>query len=699
MSGRRRHTLSPSLFPFLAVLICTLGTLILMLALVAQNTSDAAQQIADAVPELQLPDPDTLTVGDVHNLVEEEAFRLGELISFREAQTGDLEDRRNMLAHVDDHIRRIRQRLNEISDAMEQAMSDQPLPVATADEVSELKQQLVTEQLVVEKLREVIKTEKPRFVIVPHQGPNGTTRRPIYLECTSEGVMIWPEGVAISLWQLEHSSADANPLDDALRAARYHAMQNYGDTIPPYPMLLVRPDGVETYYVARAAMRDWDDQFGYEMVPSDIKLAYPTPDPSMRERLEYAVKTAGQRVSQQSIARTIGGRGSRYPGAPGDRGNAGHRDYPNSNGQSLAGRSLASRGNTDRTGDSPTPYRPKRVPQLSVSQMDRRGRQSGFRDHRMLPSRSVGGGSSGGNQPLSAEAAKRRLERQLEESASLLAKSDSDGALDQATTTALNQIVGSGTIGEASQANSAQTEFADSKPNDVDYKVGESMLMPSTDFSVGGDSTAKIAGHADNVNRQQPGQKPNSLTEDNPGAVGSAGRSMTSMGQQAQRSASQRLQAQTAQDSTRSSAQPRSSQQRSPGDKPMVNRGGSDWALPSSVAFGRGNEIVRSVRIQVHRDRLLVMPSSGVRMTETFLIVPSGMDSATLLMATAIRDRIERWGAAAPGARWSPRLKVDVMQGADQRFHELEKLLIGSGLPIERSRYSQADAKQREGLR
>jgi hypothetical protein len=36
MSGRRRPGLAPNLFPFLAVLICTLGTLILMLAMVAR---------------------------------------------------------------------------------------------------------------------------------------------------------------------------------------------------------------------------------------------------------------------------------------------------------------------------------------------------------------------------------------------------------------------------------------------------------------------------------------------------------------------------------------------------------------------------------------------------------------------------------------------------------------------------------------
>ena len=51
MSRRRRQGLSPSLFPFLAVLVCTLGTLILLLALVAENATAAAEQKARAEQE------------------------------------------------------------------------------------------------------------------------------------------------------------------------------------------------------------------------------------------------------------------------------------------------------------------------------------------------------------------------------------------------------------------------------------------------------------------------------------------------------------------------------------------------------------------------------------------------------------------------------------------------------------------------
>ena len=44
----RSQDASPSLFPFLAVLVCTLGTLILLLALVAQNATQTAQRNAAA---------------------------------------------------------------------------------------------------------------------------------------------------------------------------------------------------------------------------------------------------------------------------------------------------------------------------------------------------------------------------------------------------------------------------------------------------------------------------------------------------------------------------------------------------------------------------------------------------------------------------------------------------------------------------
>ncbi|MCA9140204.1 MAG: hypothetical protein KDB00_25710 [Planctomycetales bacterium] len=697
MSGRRREKLSPTLFPFLAVLVCTLGTLILLLALVAQNTSDAAQQIADAkaastAAKVEAEDgPEQLTVGDVQLLVEEEEFRLTELVSFREAQTGDLEDRRNQLAHVEDHMRRIRERLQQISDAMEQAAEEHPTPATTDDELASLKTQLVQAESVVKKLRDEIKTAKPRFVIVPHQGPNGTDRRPIYLECTAKGVTIWPEGVAITQWQLEHSSSSANPLDDALRAARYYAMQEYGDKIPPYPMLLVRPDGVETYYAARSAMLDWDDQFGYELVPTDVSLAYPTPDPVMKQRMEYAINQAVNRVTQQSIARSVIGPGSRYPGLPSDPGApGGYADRPTGgegngagdSGNIYEGESGAGQGGTavNRIAEASSPAVPQKFPRLSVSQMDQQGRRSGFRDHRMFPTPIYGSG--GGQTAVTAEDAKRRLERQLEDSASTFSSVDAERALDQAATTAVDEIAGGS--GESNDQTDGGSMWLNSAPGGTGNSESEMMADGNSD-----------AGGGQRINSSATGSS-------TPSGFGSQGGGMTGI-QQNQQPVSQQMQSQqqassadgkNVASSSNLAQQPSSNSQRVP--ESLVQRTGVDWALPSSIALGQGNEIVRSIRIQVHMDRLVVLPSAGARISETFSVAEAGVNMATLQMATAVRNRIERWGAAAPGARWSPRLMVDVMPGAEKRFMELERLMTGSGLPIQRSVIQQADAGQQE---
>ena len=307
MSGRRRQALSPTLFPFLAVLVCTLGTLILLLALVAQNTSDAAARLAEMPPDdFSVPSEDQpITGGEVQELIEEEEFRLGELVSFREAQTADLEERRDRLAHVEDHTRRIREELRAISDAMEKAHSERATESPTDEQIAALRTSLADEKERVEELRESVEGQKPRVVIVPHRGRNGTMRPPIYVECTSKGVTIHPENVSISLEQLFRTERHANPLDDALRAIRYHVMQTRGSPEPPYPLLIIRPGGEVAYRWARVAMRDWDDQFGYELVPDDLQLAYPKSDSQLRERIDYAVREATQRQIHRSLATSV----------------------------------------------------------------------------------------------------------------------------------------------------------------------------------------------------------------------------------------------------------------------------------------------------------------------------------------------------------------------------------------------------------
>ena len=57
-------------------------------------------------------------------------------------------------------------------------------------------------------------------------------------------------------------------------------------------MLLVRPEGITAYYAARAAMKSWGFDFGYELVGDDWKLAYPPPDPRLVELLRQVIASA-----------------------------------------------------------------------------------------------------------------------------------------------------------------------------------------------------------------------------------------------------------------------------------------------------------------------------------------------------------------------------------------------------------------------
>ncbi|KAA5544407.1 hypothetical protein FYK55_08710 [Roseiconus nitratireducens] len=681
MSGRRRQSLSPTLFPFLAVLVCTLGTLILLLALVAQNTNEAAQRIAEApdeIPELSDHAAGQLTAGEVAELVEEEEFRLQELVSFRDAQTGDLEQRRDQLAHVEDHTRRIREQLRQISDAMEQAHSDQPIDAVAVEQLRSLHEELDEQKRVVEKLRENVQDQTPRVVIVPHQGPNGTSRRPIYLECTAQGVKIWPEGILITQRQLENSSRGANPLDDALRAVRYHATQNYGDPVPPYPMLIVRPDGVESYYGARAAMTDWDDQFGYELVPTDVELAYQAPDPELRKRIDYAIRSAVARQTQFSIARSFARAGRGGPG-----------------GSSPVAGSPSHVGGTHQQADD----RP--LPPLSVSQMDRQGRQSGFRDHRTLPRYGYSSVNRDAGSTISTAEAKRRLEQNMEASAQALSGDSGSGFSGDPFQSAGTAQSSPGTADgapEGARPNDSGSDIDDSGGWDGPSDPSKLASEPSTEtvgsglLDEGNDTGRSAAAALGASNRAAAGamgtDPPDSFdSQRRPGTGGSAARPT----RMTQSDPAQQPTDATGQGRAEGTAPPQPSMPAGqPPSQSLVQRKGTNWALPSRVALSAGNDIVRYLPVHVYPDRFVIAPGAGTQRYESIPIQAGDVNRATLELATALRDRVDRWGAAIPGGRWSPRLRVSVAPGGEPRFAQLQQLMSGSGMEIERDEARQA---------
>ena len=730
MSRRRRPGLSPSLFPFLAVLVCTLGTLILFLALVAKNATDDAEQNARAErvakkepPKQVTSTPSRLTAKAVVSRLAEEKFRVSQLVAFRDQQTGDLEERRDQLTQIEDHLARLRKKLKQLSDEVGLAVGD----VEADEEIDQqmlvtLRKQIESEKAALEKLRGDAETKTPRVIIVPHKGPNGTDRRPVYLECDGEGVTILPEGSRISIDLLEGSSYSANPLDAALRVIRLHAMQQYGDSVPPYPLLIVRPDGVESYSAARRAMKDWDDQFGYELVPSHVKLAFSKPDPRLKQRVDFAIRdAAAHQDSLESLAR--GGRRQGY-----------------------------GQGKTAGGTSGGTAARSRRLPTLSAASLDRDGRANGFRSHRdkaytsgqnrrgptigssPYANRSQSGVFHNDDSGAAARdwAAKMRSATQEMRHGDRSSEQVGNGLLDpqgsqlgsvhpDTNRASSNAAVNNSAIEKSAQTNPFSIGHQ-RPPSEAGVDLQKSGIAGSSAALNVNPSTSKfeIGETLKGTQRRNEYDRPSSI----PGSANSSSTQLnewenhgeahidrgqgTSNKMAAARSSSLGNGGTPAADSESSqqrSSQQRSSQQRSSPTKereaiddrasngapsmnaemnprPVLRREGKDWALPDSVAGIRGNAIIRTIRVECHADRFVLLAPGSGGATEMYGFSNGDIERATMSLASALHERIERWGPALPGGRWEPRLEVVVMPQGELRFHQLRTLMRGSGIEV-----------------
>ncbi len=288
MSRRRRVELAPMLFPFLDVLVCTMGTLILLLPLVTKKVSEHVQTAAEAEVHKELA------------VAEEDAdWRAEQLLKIREKQTQELERRRGQLAHVEEHLQRLDKQLRKLTDEMIAAASNVDVEKLRT-EVEQLRAKEAQLRMEIQQKEAEQVSGPPRFVILPYRGNNGTQRRPVYIECTADKIVIQPENIVIDAQVLKGPLGPGNPLDAALRAIRLHWQTIEPE--PPYPLLVVRPDGVLAYAVARTAMTAWDDQFGYELVPDGVDLVFGDPDAVLRQKIQVAINDAVERRDEMIAA-------------------------------------------------------------------------------------------------------------------------------------------------------------------------------------------------------------------------------------------------------------------------------------------------------------------------------------------------------------------------------------------------------------
>ncbi len=347
-----------SLFPFLAVLLCTMGTLAMIFVLVAQNSSNEtpiekeedapnAPQFdpqfgkVDGVPSGAIIDAESLrsvlnddltpstpateeedayaraltrvgalSLDEITSEQESLEWFLEELRNVRERTSQSLEEDRARLANVEAALARLRSE-SEVARRKYEALtaSNESDKIEGNDElqkqISELDVEIERLQEEALSLREKNANLKRSYAIVPYQGKKGTFRRPIFVECNERGVFIQPEEIRFDDRDFLLARYPGNPFDSALRAVSQHYLATGGqktvdgDVIEPYPLIVVRPGGAEYFYPAIAALASWGDVYGYEFVEDDQNIVYPDPDPTLKELATRQADFARARLSAQ----------------------------------------------------------------------------------------------------------------------------------------------------------------------------------------------------------------------------------------------------------------------------------------------------------------------------------------------------------------------------------------------------------------
>jgi len=262
----RRHPATKSkvgvaLFPFLAVLICTMGVLIVLLLIMVQMARVNASEVADDSSQIELPSAQQIAK-------EDHEWRYEVLEQQRDQVKDEVARRRLELSHLEEHIRELERRAKELqatADDLQQRLAGEGSSQdATRAELDQVQQDVDATKTALEAAQRKLAGQKASYAIIPYDGPNDTRRRPVYVECTGRGVILQPEGIVLTPSDFQGPQGPGNPLDAALRGTREYYVRAgmIAKGGEPYPLLVVRPSGIDAYAAARTAMSTWEHECG-----------------------------------------------------------------------------------------------------------------------------------------------------------------------------------------------------------------------------------------------------------------------------------------------------------------------------------------------------------------------------------------------------------------------------------------------------
>ena len=730
---RRRDANSVSLFPFLAVLICTMGVLILLLIIFTHQARLQAAQ--EAVRKNKIAEE--IADGDAQ-LQEEVELRIELLKRSREKTKKQLEEVRLRLGLIEDNSHALAEklaRLEETRKQLEQSKADGRNFDDLESELAETRANIARVKADIEKSeREMQKLRRSHRPVIPHEGPGGTMRIPICIECRGDAVVLQPEGIELTPEDFDGPLGPGNPLAAALRAAREHMLGKMDDDldaneiekIEPYPLLLVRPDGTSNYSNARQAMKSWGPDFGYELIASDWKVEYGSPDPALAQAMQRAIDTArleqvrlaaaapkcysdggGPSISRYSVGRSGGVvayrgpvRRSRYQ-TPGERlalqraaveknatdgyasgtGSGGDGFGPASGTTDEAYSSGSRHGKSEHGSENPSALGGVNASGQTGDSHVFGGNGTGQPGGDSMLG-SAGNGQPGGDSMLGGNG------NGQSDNGSMLGNSSGDqpGGESMLGDTDSSQSGGGSTSSGSAQSGGNSMLSINNGGSQPGAAAASGLLamgqadgsplcqgQPGTNMQVnlgGSNHRSSYAGELPEDMLSQPDAYNNNIQE-----------------QQGRYSVARRPGEWVPSDPRH---RPSKLDDKKPDDKKphhhkpnsLAAARGKNWGLPGSEP--KSTPLVRPIRIECYPNRLVVVPERGLTGRQEIVLDACTEDSVDEFVSAIWYYMDHSWGIAGKRMYWKPILNFDMAPGAEGRYADLKSLLNDSGLTIKK---------------
>ncbi|MFO0923402.1 MAG: hypothetical protein U0905_13040 [Pirellulales bacterium] len=463
----------------------------------------------------------------------------------------------------------------------------------------------------------------------------------------------------------------------------------------PYPLLIVRPDGIRTYSLARAAMGGWDDQFGYELVDASMTLAFPPSTPGLADQLSRVVSTATQKhaaLVASMPSRYDEGSISNSPIQPetnqdeewsaSDEGDLGIRAVADGDQwemiQELAPSARVRGGSANPSGrfaSRPNPQPSQSTSSQSSSSGMSKGSigQMGGMGSSSMGSPTFSGAPAQGGEWAMVEGSPSDPPS-LHGGGSAMGASGGGGSSNGSNDASGGGNVGSGggsqggNGGSAGSGGMASGAYA-SGGGSQGSSMRPIMLNSETENTFANDAGANngaptnmTLGYQDRPPVEYPSSSKDSSQD--PSADPSGSR--------------------------RSSSKSKSKDTREPRALREPSRG---WS--QSRPLSKATPVIREVYVIVRADRWIVLAEGNSRQVESVISLSQGPSAASTQLTKVLRERVAGWGVAVAGGYWKPKIIAMTYPDAESQTssQRLEGLLHGSGVDLEVRPYEGSQGK------